>query len=978
MYLNCHSYYSLRYGTLSLKELVKEAVKHRIKSIALTDINNSSAVFDFVKLCEQNNIHPIVGMEFRQNGELLYIAIAKNTEGFKTINDWLTESNLNKKALPSIAPSNENVFVIYTMKNAPERLDDNQFIGVKIHEVNQLYNGPHSKKMDKLVILHPVTVRNKDTHNLHRLLRAIGENKLVSKLSENDVCSTNEYMLPIDELLNYYEHYPSIIKNTEKLIESCSFEFDFTSSKNKKLYTGDRYSDKQLLESLALEGVKKRYGANNKEAEQRAIKELEIIERMGFSAYFLITWDIIRYSQSRGFYHVGRGSGANSIVGYALGITNVCPIELDLYFERFLNPKRTNPPDFDIDWSWQFRDEILDYIFKRFERGKVAFIATITRFKHRSVMRELGKTFGLPKEELDVLALLPREQHPDNKFVKAIHRYGAMMARFPNNRSVHACGVLISEKPLTYYSPLDLPPKGFPTAQYDMYTGEEIGFEKLDILGQRGIGHIDDCVKLVEENQGKKVDVHTRLDKIKADEEANKLLRDGKSLGCFYVESPAMRGLLTKLQCDSYSLLVAATSIIRPGVSKSGMMKAYIDRHRSPHQFEYMHPVFEEHLKETYGIMIYQEDVIKIAHYFAKLDLADADVLRRAMSGKTRSSVEFDKISQKYFDNCKKLGYTKRLSFEVYRQIESFAGYSFCKAHSASYSVESYQSLYLKAHYPFEFITAVLNNFGGFYKAEVYFNEAKKLGVQLENPCVNNGNFLNTLKGEKLYVGFTYLHNLEKKAAKYIEKERAKRGLFISLQDFIQRISISLDSLEILIFIGAFRFTGKQKNELALEARMLMSQPTQITAGLFDEPIKQFELPVLDRSPKEDAFDEIESLGFPVSYTPFELLQTTNFGTIKAKDFPKSEDKIVEIIGYYVCRKDVRTIKGILNFGCWLDVEGNLFDSVHFPNNLKKYPIQGKGCYRIKGRIVLDSGHPMLEVHTMEKLPYLADPRYVG
>ena len=581
------------------------------------------------------------------------------------------------------------------------------------------------------------------------VLRAIDHNTILDKLGNHQHCRLTDHMPPIDRLLKKYENFPMLAENTLRLLESCSFNFDFKSSKNKKLYTESAQSDKELLASLANEGLIQRYGENNEEAKNRMIKELEIIDQLGFSAYFLITWDIIRFSKSQNFYHVGRGSGANSIVAYCIGITDVDPIQLDLYFERFLNPYRTSPPDFDIDWAHNKRDHILDYIYKRFDSKHTAFVGTINTFNHRSTLREIGKVFGLPKEEIDVLTRSSKKDHHKNALMDKIHQYSDALNRKPNLISMHSCGILITEEPISQYTAVELYPKGYPTAQIDMYICEDAGLDKIDILSQRGLGSISSTLELIEKNKNEKVDI-TQVDKFKNDEEVNRRLAKGKTIGCFYIESPAMRGLLRRLKCNNYLTLVAASSVIRPGVAKSGMMREYISRHNDPSSFTHLHPLFEKYLGETYGVMVYQEDVIKIAHYFGGLDLGDADILRRAMSGKTRSSTQVDLVMERFFNNCKKFGYSEELAHEVLRQIKSFAGYSFCKAHSASYSVESYQSLYLKTYYPLEFIVGVINNFGGFYRTEVYVHEAKMSGGKVMLPCVNRSENHTTLYGDEI------------------------------------------------------------------------------------------------------------------------------------------------------------------------------------------------------------------------------------
>lgn len=278
-----------------------------------------------------------------------------------------------------------------------------------------------------------------------------------------------------------------------------------------------------------------------------------------------------------------------------------------------------------------------------------------------------------------------------------------------------------------------------------------------------------------------------------------------------YIESPAMRGLLSKLHCDNYLTLVAASSIIRPGVARSGMMKEYIRRYHAPTSFEYLHPVMKEQLQETFGVMVYQEDVIKVCHHFAGLDLSDADILRRAMAGKFRSRVEFSRIQDKFFSNCTQKGYTEAFAAEVWRQVASFAGYAFSKAHSASYAVESYQSLYLKTYFPHEFIVAVINNFGGFYQRWVYFNEARRLGAKVHLPCVNQSEYLTCLYGSDIYIGFVHIQNLETELAHRLTDERRQNGPYSSLGDLIRRTGIAREQLILLIRLSALRVTGKTK-----------------------------------------------------------------------------------------------------------------------------------------------------------------------
>ena len=979
MYLNCHSYYSLRYGTIPVEELVQQAYQMGVSALALTDINATNGVFDFVLECKRFNIQPIVGCEFRSGNRLLYIALAKNEEGLHEINQLLSNCHIRHFEYPRFAPEWSNTYVLYPFEAYPKHLRENEFVGIRISQLNKLYNHPLQNQPHKQIILHTVSIRTQQEWEFHKVLRCIDKNIVRPKLTQWDHCPSDAFMLQPKQLHKKLTSHSYLIQNAELLIQNIHFDFDFSLMRNIATYTGSRYSDKLLLEKLVKDNFEIRYSKTNTKALQRVQKELEIIEELGFAAYFLCTWDIIHYSLSRGFYHVGRGSGANSIVAYILQITNVCPLELNLYFERFLNPARKSPPDFDIDWSWDTRDEILEYIFKRFDNTKTAFCGTMGTFKTRSCYRELGKVFGLPKPEIDFLTRAPEHSFAKTKEISTIIHFKNLLQGFPNQRSMHSCGVFISDKPITYYSALDMYPKGFQTTQMDMYTAEDIGFEKFDILSQRGLGTIHSAIQMIQENQNEKIDFN-KVELYKDHPDCNKALAKGQTLGCFYVESPAMRGLLRRLKANSYQVLVAASSVIRPGVAKSGMLREYQYRHNNPKEFQYAHPVFEEHLGETYGVMVYQEDVMKIAHYFAGLDMSEADILRRGMSGKTRSKRELQLVKGKFFENCKKLGHSETLTKEVYRQIESFAGYSFCKSHSASYAVESYLAIYLKTKYPLEFMVAAINNFGGFYRREVYFHEAKMAGGIIHNPCVNSSTYLTRLEGKKIFVGFIHMTSFEYSIAEKIITEREENGPFTTLEDFIKRIPIGREHLKQLVYVGAFDFTGHPKNELLINAIMIQAsyekQHQSKSLSLFQVKSKSLELPPLNRSRYEHAFDEMEIIDFTVSNSVFDLLRTSYRGNVKAKELHLHIGKTVRMVGYTICRKRVPTIRGEMSFFSFWDVEGYHFETTSFPNILERWPYKGHGIYLIQGKVVEDFEVCTIEIEKMDRLALIADPRY--
>jgi DNA-directed DNA polymerase III PolC len=978
MFLNSHSYYSLRYGMMSVEQLVQKAKAAGNDTVVLTDINNSTGIPELAAECTKNGVRPVGGIEFRNDNELQYICIARNNNGMQELNSFLSELNFKGLSLPFPAPQFNNAYTIYSLKKIPSRkLFDNERTGIRPNELNKLITMNGSANKDSMVILQPVTLADQDDIFVHRSLRAVDNNILLSHLKPWQCAGDDEFFTDASLNKKRYEDHQWLVNNTLKLLGDCSLEYDMKSLKNKKIFSASRYDDKLLLEKLAWDGMIYRYGKNNRVARDRIKHELEIIDKLGFSAYFLITWDIVRYSMARGFYHVGRGSGANSVVAYCLKITNVDPIDLNLYFERFINPKRSSPPDFDIDYSWKERDEVIDYIFKRYGYNHTALLGTMSTFRGKSIVRELGKVHGLPKEEIDAIIDNPSAETNRNEITSTIFSTGLKIADFPNMRSIHAGGILISEEPVTCYTALDMPPKGFPTTQWDMYTAEEIGFEKLDILSQRGIGHIRESVEIILRNRSIDVDVHA-IQQFKNDKKVKEYLRIGETKGCFYIESPAMRGLLKKLRCDTYTTLVAASSVIRPGVARSGMMKEYIYRFHNPDKFDYIHPVMKEQLEETYGVMVYQEDVLKVCHHFAGLDLADADTLRRAMSGKYRSKQEMQRIVDRFFSNCREKGYSEEITKEVWRQIESFAGYSFSKAHSASYAVESFQSLYLKAHFPLEFMVAVINNFGGFYRTWVYVHEARRSGAAIQLPCVNKSTYKTTIYGTDIYLGFIHIMSLENSIAQSIEEIRNESGPFTGLEDFVARVCPGLEQLTLLIKAGAFRFTGKKKSVLLWEAHMMINKSKQEeTRPLFSPPVRNFTLPELAQTQIDDVYDEIELFGFPVTVSWFDMLETSFRGEIPASRMLEFTGRKVRMVGHLVTVKYIKTVKNDwMNFGCFIDSEGSFFDTVHFSQSLKEWPFKGSGTYLILGKVVEEFGFPSLEVEKMARLPIKPDQRY--
>jgi DNA polymerase III subunit alpha len=984
MLLNCHTYYSLRYGTYATEELLEALTENGHADFALTDINNTSAVLDTIRLakeyCEKGKpLRPVIGIDFRNGVHPCYVGLAKNNAGYRELNEHLSAHLHGEKEFDAIAPEFENAYVIYPFSVYKGwKLRPYEYIGVSTKDLSRLPFSPHARRGEKFVVLQPVTFAGKRQFNAHRLLRSIALNTLLSKLPATEQASPEDVMISRTALEQAFREYPLTIQNTKKILHDCHVDFEYGKFANKNLhhYTGSSAGDLALLRAECEKGLRYRFGDHpSQEVLDRVEKELSVITAMKFASYFLINWDIVTYAQSKKYYYVGRGSGANSMVAYLLRITDVDPIELDLYFERFINIHRSNPPDFDIDFSWTDRDDITRYIFERFGKGgRVALLGAYNTFQSNAVTRELGKVFGLPAGEIDRLQDEER-LHGIDELGLLVLKYSKLIGGFPSHLSIHSSGILISEEPLTAYSATFMPPKGYPTTQFSMIEAEDIGLYKFDILSQRGLGKIKDALSIVKANKGVEIDIHD-LQRFKKDEHVKDLLRVGNTIGCFYVESPAMRMLLAKLRADDYLRLVAASSIIRPGVAKSGMMRAYIVRYRDENERKKARdkvPVLYDLLGETYGVMVYQEDVIRVAHAFAGLSLAEADYLRRGMSWKFKQRNEFWRVKEKFFSNCLEKGYSDETIGEIWMQIESFANYAFSKGHSASYAVESYQAMYLKAHFPHEYMVATLNNGGGFYRPELYVHEARMKGAKIMHPDINKSNALCVIEGDKIYLGFGMIAELNADFIADLVKERETNGPFPDLASFIKRTQVPTNQACQLIRAGAFAYTGKSKKKLLWEAHLQINPARKKSPirELFEVPHKDFKLPDLNDTPLEDAYDDLELFGFTLC-SPWNILRHQPASDLCARDVRERIGKEIEITGQLVAVKYTSTTRGDrMYFGTFVDREGHWIDTVHFPPSARAFPFKGPGCYTLKGKVVEEYDFISMEVSEMRRIPWV-------
>jgi DNA polymerase-3 subunit alpha len=798
-----------------------------------------------------------------------------------------------------------------------------------------------------------------------------------------------------ETVFGLFESYPELLFRSVSLLDACRMSWEMGSQyphKNLSRYTGNEDLDFRFMCYLSRLGIASRYRTGPPpDLESRLLKEWSVIRQKRYVSYFLINWKILKFARESGFFYVGRGSGANSLVAYLLFITDVDPLELDLYFERFINLYRRNPPDFDLDFSWQDRDCVLNFVFRRFPH--VALLGTHVCYQHRSAVRELSKVFGLPADETEALCTMRGpDKQPADRLGRMILHYAARMQDMPSHHSIHAGGVLITEDAVEQCTACFFPPKGFPTTLMDMHAAEDLGFHKFDLLSQRGLAKIKDTLEALEPGRRAAVGRILRdIPRLKRNARIAGLLFGSHSVGCFYIESPAMRMLLTKLKVRDYLALVAASSVIRPGVSSSGMMRVYIERVRCPDKRGEAPSALKDLLPETHGVMVYQEDVIRVAHFFGGLSLAEADVLRRSMSGKHRGRTELQDLKKTFMERSTGLGHDLALVQEVWRQIEGFAGYAFAKGHSASYAVESYQCLYLKAYEPLSYMVSVLNNGGGFYSTEEYIQEARRWGGEVLGPCVNRSERLFVRDGSRIWVGLHWISGLERGGIDRLLETRVRDGWFVSVEDCCRRAVLSLEQALLLWRVGAFGTLSESRTGALWSLRLYYSSQSALREGAMfrEEPLRPWPLPalqheapdyVLRRDVLRQAYDQIDLLGFPIS-DPFVLVDPGDEGPLRP--MPREGIEVGDVLlldVYAVHLRSVRTVRGErMAFGTWRDASGTWVDTVHFPPQLLAHPWKGKGVYRLVGRLCQEYDYRFVEVQSMHKHPYIpSEPSDLG
>ncbi len=991
IHLNVHSYYSLLRGVPGVDALVEAAARLKFDTLALTDTNATYGAVAFQKAAQAAGIRPIFGAEIDDPDTGVHaVLLARTLAGFGEVCRVVTERNLkeNFSLQQRLQNCNDQVIILTPHLGVIEsvaRARGASNLGIE-HPLfgsvtDEIARWEFSRKHDiPLVASNRVHFLEPQDFQTHRLLTAIRLNSHIDAIPHEQMVHPQSWLMSNREMRKRYWGCPQAIRNTLNIAGQCDVTLPIGQLQHPPFSLAKGETHIGRLRSLAEAGVKRLYKPVTQRVRERLDYELSIIGKMGFASYFLLVEDIVREAHARGIPTVGRGSAANSLVCRALSITEVDPIENNLYFERFLHEQREDFPDIDIDFPWNRRDEMIQYVFDKYGEDHVALISTHTHLRGRSTLREVAKAMGAGSKIEDLTSKLPysvsvsnleaiRDEVPEcsnlpleDEPYKSVIEASQKIEGIPRHISIHCGGLIVSPEPITNLIPLQKTPKGFAVTQYDMYPVEDMGLLKIDLLAQRGLAVEVDAVQAVKDHYGVELDFAV-TDPI-ADEPTRDLVREGRTMGCFYIESPGMQNLLKKLKVDTFEKLTAASSIIRPGVAESGMMQAYVKRHNGREPVTHLHPKLEEVLAETYGIMIYQEDVIKVAHAIAGMSLGEAEGLRKCMS-KKRDWERMETYRNRFLEGARENGIEEDVRNEIWRQIESFAGYSFCKAHSASFALVSYRAAYLKTHYPAEFMAGVLTNEGGFYDACAYTEEARRLGIEILPPHINHSRYeFFAERREAIRVGLMQVRSLSGNGIDRILEERLS-GEFKSLHDFLERVKPDQPEIESLIHCGALEGLGHSRpamfSDILSWYRKGKNTGNKNQAALdLAETYSTCLTP--ERSESDNIVADIETLSLSPSSHPLALFGLGEDqwpkGVTQARNLRRHRRKHITMLGMLITYKRTRTGKGELMKFITLEDPTGTFEVTLFPKAYQRFGhlLNSKGPFLVKGQVEEDNG----------------------
>ena len=983
VHLAVRSHYSLVRGTASPEELAAAALRLGIDTLALTDTDGIYGAVRFWEVTKAAGIRPILGAEVRAPDGSAF-CLAASDAGYANLCRLLTRRHREKGFTLAGGFDREGLVVL------TPRVDLLHALAAQSKTELYLALTATPGSLDRLraaralgippAAIGDVAFLAPGDWEMHRLLRAIALNTTRDRVPAGEVAPRGAWLRPPAEMERLFSFCPEAVEHGARIAERCVRTAPPWGSLIFPRFQGrDPGAAFELLRQRAEAGVVRRYGEISDAARARLEYELKIIREKRFADYFLVVEDIVRQSPRT----CGRGSAAASLVSYALGITHVDPLEHDLYFDRFLNPGRKDPPDIDVDFCWDERDDILKYVFDTYGEDQAAMIANHVTLRLRAAVREVAKVWGLPAAEIGVVTSRltryggpddPEEAVRDDPLFRGLRldppwpeilRWARRIAGCPRNLSVHCGGVVIAPDGVDRHVPVERAAKGVPVVQWEKDQAEEAGLVKIDLLGNRSLAVIRDALAAVKANHG--VDIRQDDFDPLLDPATLELMRDGRTMGVFYVESPAMRQLQQKTRRGDFAHLVIHSSMIRPAAND--YIREYVRRLRGG-AYTALHPILDEVLVETYGIMCYQEDVAKVAMRMAGFSTVDADGLRKVLARKWPGRRMEDYRGQ-FFEGARSRGVGEETAAKVWDMILSFSGYSFCKPHSASYAMVSFQSCYLKAHYPAEFMAAVISNQGGYYSPFAYVSEARRMGLRVLLPDVNasekayagfsrGASEESCGKGESgtagaaregpagkehgaLRVGLMQIKGLKEAGIAALLEARRKAGPFRSLESFLERVDIDPSDVRRLILSGSFDSIAGGHSRPAMMWRLLAHAERRLPKGrrqlaLF-EP-ERIDLPEPPEAGEEKILrDEIETLDFLVSRHPLALYrrELAAIRHVPAAQLHRHAGRRVTTIGWLITGKLVETKKGepmeFLSFEDTTDI----YETTFFPRAYERF-----------------------------------------
>jgi DNA polymerase-3 subunit alpha len=866
-HLHCHTEYSLLDGAIRLDDLCKKAKDFGSSAVAITDHGNLFGALTFYQKAKDYGLKPIIGCEIyvapdmqeKSQERFHLVLLAQNEIGYKNLlkivsKSWLKgfyyKPRADKKLLKKYSEGlialsaclQGEIPFAYQKFGAEEALRRAQeyasifpqrfYLEVQANglpeqdKVNEFLYELSKKTKLPIVATNDCHYLNKEDVEAHDILLCIQTNAKVDDVNRMRFNTSELYYKSYEEMQDYFSFCPEALDNIENIIEQCNLELSLGNHYFPHYELPEGVSLEEEFRRLAEDGLKKRLAKLNYVQDeniywQRLHKELDVICEKGFPAYFLIVQDFINWAKKQGIpVGPGRGSAAGSLVAYSLGITNLDPIHYNLLFERFLNVERISLPDIDVDFCYERREEVIEYVSKKYGKDNVAQITTFGTMKAKAAVRDVGRALGIKLSLVDKIAKLvpdePKmtikkalEQEPelaklkeeDEKIAKLLE-IASKLEGLARHASTHAAGIVISDKPMWEYLPLYLGKQGEVVTQFDMKRVEKAGLIKFDFLGLKTLTVIQNTLNFARQN-GKEV---PDLDNLPLDDQKTfELLCQGETDGVFQLESSGMRNVLRDLKPSCFEDIIALLALYRPGPLQSGMVQDFIDGKHGRKEVKYPLPQLEPILKETYGVILYQEQVMQIASVLADYSLGEGDILRRAMGKKDPAIMA--KQRDRFLEGARKKNIKEEIAEYIFDLMEKFAGYGFNKSHSAAYALISYQTAYLKAHFPVEFMAALITSeVQHTDKVVKHLNACKEMGIEILPPDVNHSYFHFSVEEEKLRFGLGAIKNVGKSAIDNIIEEREKNGPYKSLLDFCSRVNLSKVTkrvIEMLIKSGA-------------------------------------------------------------------------------------------------------------------------------------------------------------------------------